>query len=306
MNTYFKYYLILISVVLFSSCEKYQLDDPALEVTTDKTTIKAGEPITFKFVGSPQMLSFYSGEFLKDYNYATNSRALKNCYLSFSSATVAATQQANQLAVLVSSDFDGKYAIDNIREATWVDITNRFVLAKNATVTASTEVDIMDLAVAGKPLYLAFRYITKPQTDFGAANDWNITAVLLKSKLDDGEVTLMDYGSGSNFSVFSHGNKQAGRSLVNTTTIQFKGNASAEIKEEYTEDWGISRAIYINPNDLGTDKATALKLFREAKKESYTYTYANAGTYTATFIGETNNVYGNKKVVRQLDITVTN
>ncbi|TBO40450.1 DUF5017 domain-containing protein [Pedobacter kyonggii] len=305
MNTYFKFYLILISVALFS-CEKYQLDDPALAVTADKTTIKAGEPITFKFGGSPQMLSFYSGEFLKDYNYATNSRTLKNCYLSFSSATVAAIQQANQLAVLVSSDFDGKYAIGNIREATWVDVTNRFVLAKNATVTASTEVDIMDLAVAGKPLYLAFRYITKPQTEFGAANDWNLTAVLFKSKLDDGQVTLMDYGSGSNFSVFSYGNKEAGRSLVNTTTIQFKGNAAAAIKEEYTEDWGISRAIHINPNDLGTDKATALKLFREAKKESYTYTYANAGTYTATFIGETNNVYGNKKVVRQIEITVTN
>ena len=305
MNTYFKYYLILISVVLFS-CEKYQLDDPALEVTADKTTIKAGEPITFRFGGSPQMLSFYSGEFLKDYNYTTNSRELKNCYLSFSSATVASIQQINQLAVLVSSDFDGKYAIGNIKAATWVDITNRFVLAKNTTVTASTEVDIMDLAVAGKPLYLAFRYITRPQTEFLAANDWNITAVLVKSKFDDGEVTLMDYGSGSNFSVFSYGNKQEGRSLVNTTTIQFKGNATAAIKEEYTEDWGISRAIYINPNDLGTDKATALKLFREAKKESYTYTYANAGTYTATFIAETNNIYGNKKVVRQLNITVTN
>jgi plastocyanin len=305
MNTYFKYYLMLISVVLFS-CEKYQLDDPALEVTADKTTIKAGESVTFKFEGNPQMLSFYSGEFLKDYNYVTGSRALKNCYLSFSSATVATIQQANQLAVLVSADFDGKYAIANIKAATWVDITNRFTLATNATVTASTEVDIMDLAVAGKPLYLSFRYITKPQTEFLAANDWNITAVLVKSKFDDAEVTLMDYGSGSNFSVFSYGNKQAGRSLVNATTIQFKGNATAAIKEEYTEDWGISRAIYINPNDLGKDKATALKLFREAKKESYTYTYSKAGTYTATFIAETNNVYGNKKVVRQIEITVTN
>lgn len=305
MNTYFKYYLMLMSVVLFS-CEKHQLDDPALEVTADKTTIKAGGSVTFKFEGSPQMLSFYSGEFLKDYNYVTSSRALKNCYLSFSSATVATIQQANQLAVLVSADFDGKYAIDNIKAATWVDITKRFTLANNATVTPSTEVDIMDLAAAGKPLYLAFRYTTRPQTEFLAANDWNITAVLLKSKFDDGEVTLMDYGSGSNFSVFSYGNKQAGRSLVNSTTIQFKGNATAELKEEYTEDWGISRAIYISPNDLGNDKATALKLFREAKKESYTYTYSKAGTYTATFIAETNNVYGNKKVVRQIEITVTN
>lgn len=304
MNTYFKYYLLLISLVLFS-CEKYQLDDPALEVTANKTTIKAGEPVTFKFEGSPQMLSFYSGEFLKDYNYVNSSRVLKNCYLSFSSATVATMQQANQLAVLVSADFDGIYAIDNIKAAHWVDITNRFTLANNATVRPSTEADILDLALEGKPLYLAFRYTTKPQTEFLAANDWNITAVLLKSKFDDEEVTLMDYGSGSNFSVFSYGNKQAGRSLVNTTTIQFKGNATAELKEEYTEDWGISRAIYINPNDLGKDKATALKLFREAKKESYTYTYSKAGIYTATFIAETNNVYGNKKVVRQIEITVT-
>ncbi|WP_257668127.1 DUF5017 domain-containing protein [Parapedobacter tibetensis] len=304
MNTYFKYYLMLISVVLFS-CEKNQLDDPALEVTADKTTITAGESVTFKFEGSPQMLSFYSGEFLKDYNYGTSSRELKNCYLSFSSATVASIKQANQLAVLVSSDFDGIYAIANIKAATWVDVTDRFALATNATVKASTEVDIMDLAVAGKPLYLAFRYITKPQTEFLAANDWNITDVLVKSKFDDGEVTLMDYGSGSNFSVFSYGNKQAGRSLVNSTTIQFKGNATPETMEEYTEDWGISRAIYINPNDLGNDKATALKLFREAKKESYSYTYSEAGTYTATFIGETNNVYGNKKVARQIEITVT-
>lgn len=296
---------MLISVVLFS-CEKYQLDDPALEVSADKTTIKAGESLTFKFEGSPQMLSFYSGEFLKDYNYVTNSRTLKNCYLSFSSATVAAIQQANQLAVLVSADFDGKYAIDNIKAATWVDITNRFALANNATVTPSTEADIMDLAVAGRPLYLAFRYITRSQTEFLTASDWNISAVLLKSKFDNEEVTLMDYGSGSNFSVFSYGNKQAGRSLVNATTIEFKGNSTAAIKEEYTEDWGISRAIYINPNDLGNDKATPLKLFREAKKESYTYTYSKAGTYTATFIAETNNVYGNKKVVRQIEITVTN
>lgn len=303
MKMQMKYFIGLLLLIFFS-CKEYELDEPIFEVTADKTTIHTGDTVTFNFEGNPQILSFYSGNFLNDYDFS-GGKELTNAYLSFSSTTASGTQQ-NQLSVLVSSNFNGKYNITDIKAANWDDITDRFILATNATATASTAQDIFDKAVAGKPLYLAFRYITKPQTEFGGQRNWNISSIFLESKLPNGEVTLLDYSSGSNFGMFSFGNKQEGRSVLSSTSLLFKGNSLTELKEEYTEDWAISRAAYINPNDVGPDRAIPLKLFNEAKKESYSYVYAKAGTYKATFIAETNNVYGNKKVVKQIEITVTN
>ena len=302
MNLQTKLYMAL--AVLLFSCSKYKLDDPVFDVTADEVTVKAGEPVNFNFEGNPQMLSFYSGEFMNDYSYASSARTLSNAYLSFTS-TKASGSQNNQLSILVSSDFNGNYDIEDIRAATWTDITKGFVLAANSTITESTEQDIFDLVEDGKPVYIAFRYITRPQAEFGGQRNWNIYSILLTSKLDGREVNLLDFGAGKNFRVFSYGNKQEGRSVVSSTGLLFKGNAATELQQEYTEDWGVSRAAYVLPNDLGSDKSISLKLFNEAKKESYSYTYDVPGTYTATFVAETSNVYGNKKVVKQIQITVT-
>lgn len=298
-----KYYIFLLTAIIFFSCTKYKLDEPALEVTADKTSIKAGESVTFYFKGDPQILSFYSGSFLNDYNSSISGRELTNAFLSFSSTVATGTQQ-NQLSVLVSSDFNGKYNIADIKAANWVDITNRFVLASGSTATASTAQDIFDLVQKNKPLYVAFRYITQPQAENGIQRNWSVSSVLLASKPTGGDVTLLDYASGSNFGMFSFGNKESGRSMVSSAALLFKGNAPADLQGEYTEDWAVSRMVNVNPNDLGPDRAIPLKLFTQAKKESYTYTYFKAGTYTATFIGATNNVYGAKEVVKQIAITV--
>lgn len=43
----------------------------------------------------------------------------------------------------------------------------------------------------------------------------------------------------------------------------------------------------------------------DTRVETFTYTYSVAGTYTATFVGSTSNVYDKKEVIKTLQIVVS-
>jgi len=293
------YVQLCLTVLIFYGCSKYELENPDFEVTADKTVVKVGEEIKFKFEGNPQILYFYSGQFLNDYE---QKQELNQTNLLFSfESTVANGTQDNQVDVLISNDFNGNYVIDDIKAANWIRITDEFTLAISSGSTPSTEIDILDRVDTQKPLYIAFRYTTKNQNENGKQRNWSIPIVLLKSNLEQYSLNLFDYST-SAFGMYSYGNKESGRSVISTSGILFKGNST--LLGEYTEDWAVSRAIKIDPKEIAVNKSIALKLFTEAKKEDYVFAYDVPGTYKATFVGETTNVYGSKKVIKTIDITV--
>lgn len=296
------YVLLCLASLIFYGCGKYELENPAFEVTADKTIVKVGEEINFKFEGNPPIFYFYSGQFLNDYEQ-NNVLEHQNVFLSFESTTASGTQD-DQLDVLISNDFNGNYQIDDIRAANWTRITDEFTLATNSTRTPSTEVDLLDKIDPKKPLYIAFRYTTKDQFQYGGQRNWNIYDILLTTQLGRQQLPVVTYPPTSSFGMYSYGNKQEGRSVRSASGLLFKGNSTSSLQSEYTEDWAVSIAINLDPEMIAVNKSIPLKLFTEARKENYVFAYDEPGTYKATFVGETNNVYGNKKVVKTIDITV--
>lgn len=196
INMKLEYNILLGAVLLFAaSCSKEigATKMPAFDVQTDATTYQAGKAITFNISGgNADYITFYPGTPLNEYQYRNGhvvDAAGAGALLSFTTG-VSGGVQTNQLALMASTNFDGNYTYDRVKAATWTDITSRFVLAPDGTAKASTEQDISDLLAPGKPIYIAFKYLTKPQATNGLASKWAITTFLMNSKLKLGTATL--------------------------------------------------------------------------------------------------------------------
>lgn len=231
-------YLAGLSLFFLLSCEKELpvKEAPDFEVTTDATTYKVGQEVLFKFSGDADLISFYSGQVYNDYGYR-NGRVLESttggANLSFTSSVQSGTQ-ANQLTVLASNDFNGNYSsLASVKAATWVDITSRFKLGTSATFLASTVQDISDLIVAGKPIYIAFKYVTKPQAVNGLAQTWMIQALSLTSTtlLNNANPVLTDQALAGFRIVQEDSVNTPSRSLVTSTRVTLLGNVYKDPKD---------------------------------------------------------------------------
>lgn len=301
-------YIIAALLFVLTSCTK-EIDltggTPDFNVTTKATTFKAGEEIEFLFEGNAGLITFYSGEPLREYAFK-DGRSVKGgpVSLSFTSAVTGGTQ-ANQLAVMASSDFNGNYNdFSSVQAATWTNITNRFLLGTNATFRASGTKDISDLVVAGKPLYLAYKYTTQPQGTAGAARTWMVQAVSMTSNTSVGSLVLADIMAGG-FRIVNQLATDTPRSSLSTTRITLLGNTFTAAKDPYHEVWAITKAVNPHDIDVGPDRPVALKGIADPRMESYTYTFNTPGTYKVTFVATNVNIDKREEVVRQLDITIT-
>lgn len=241
---------MLLGALLMASCDKGLVvpDAPEFDATTESNTYKAGEEITFNIKGGDaQIISFYSGEPLNDYalkDGRTVDVTGAGATMEFQNSVQTGTQ-ANQLSVLYSTNFNGDYSsLASVKAATWTDITSRFApLATSATFvpTAITPKDITDLIVPGKPIYFAYKYVTKPQATNGLARQWYIQTFAIKSKAKlDGTIplTITDLAN-AGFRIVDENKLTApARSTITATRITLYGN-------EYLHA-GLAK---FNPND---------------------------------------------------------
>jgi len=178
---------MLLGALVLASCDKEiaVTDAPDFEVTTASTTVKVGVPVTFNIKdGGVNVLSFYPGQTLRDYEFK-DGRLIDvkadGATIEFSSS-VQQGAQTNQLAVLLSTDFSGDYSsLAKVKAATWTDITSRFTYGTNASFKATGAINVSDLIVSGKPFYIAYKYLTKPQATSGLARQYFIQSFAVKS-----------------------------------------------------------------------------------------------------------------------------
>ena len=297
-----KYYYIIVLSIFLNACTKDPVvEDPGLEVSVKESTIRAGVPITFNINSNADIVSFYSGETGGDYTFSKGRILdLEDMTLSITTNVSGSGTQMNQLAILVSTDFNGKYTIADIKAATWTPITNRFNLSTNANTVVSSAI-ITDLVNSDKPVYLAYCYIREPESVKGGARTWNISASTLKSNTSIG---LIDVGTHPSlgFQLVHEGIFEAGRSSVSSTNVVLRGNLVD--RETRTETWAVSRGINSRILDLGPDKPIALSGSLDQKPNEFTFTYAKPGNYKAVFIGSNTTVYGSKSVAKVLDLVV--
>ena len=77
--------------------------------------------------------------------------------LSFTSSVKYGSQK-NQISVLVSTDFNGVYTIEDIYKATWTKVEQPITYASGESPQESGSIDISSLIKSGKPFYVAFKY----------------------------------------------------------------------------------------------------------------------------------------------------
>lgn len=316
-------YQALFSVLFFlSACSKFdEIATPDFEVSTAGTTFKKGVPIEFNFSGNPQFISVYTGETGKDYAYKDGRvievNSLKLFFnSSVTNATGAGAPQTGMFTLMVSTDFNGDYNnFSSIAGATWTDITGRLTKQEAATTTAITAatpaagIDITDLRVAGKPLYIAFKYNIREQSAYGLWRTWRFQAFSLTAAGASGSQVLGSMATTA-FRVVQKNPEIVSRTTATTATLTLLhadlalNPAAAEIP---TQNWIITQAFTnVNKIDFGPDLATAIQGGTSAvEKKSFSYSFAQAGQYKVYFVASNANTKDKKEVVKSIDITIT-
>jgi len=194
-------YIIIFTALLFAAmaCNKQTEVKPvSFDVNSTKlngtpsTSFSSNDTVNFAFTGNPDIITFYSGETGKRYDYKDRISAKGIPQLQFSTILANGTQ-ASSLALMVSTDFKGiatntilgiltrdtATTNANIAAATWTDITSRATFSTGGTTAvASGTIDLSDFANQGKPIYIAFKYVATAGT---IQNKWTISALSLNN-----------------------------------------------------------------------------------------------------------------------------
>jgi hypothetical protein len=300
--------LVLLFALFIGGCKKNEVVQPTFDAAVQKTTFKVGEQIPFTLAGNPDFVTFYSGEFGNDHAFADGRTLdIKSFSVAFQSRVTNGTQK-NQLSIQISSDFNGKFDIASVKAATWKDITSSFTLA-TADYINSGEVDLNAIVTdRTKPLYIAFRYITQPQTPAnGTQRNWAIRNFVLNTKTDIGTTTVIDQQSAA-WSLVEDGLIiEPGRNVISASSgaITLRGNAgTTEAKNTYTEAWAISKGVDLSVINLGPDRSFPIKGISDPLPVVYNYAYTAPGIYKAVFTASNSTVYGQKAIIKELNITI--
>lgn len=152
--------------------------------------------------------------------------------LSFSTR-VAYGNQADQFSVLVSTDFDGVYELNNVEGADWTDITDEFLLSTGQTdFVNSGAIDLSPYVEPDQPIYIAFKYTYLP--DSGTPRNWMLENVLVETEDSKREVGIEP---GELEFVYS-GDTDRDVAVVTPTRVTFRGND--ELRDKTLITWGIS------------------------------------------------------------------
>lgn len=312
-----KIYLLSVACLIFMSCQKEQtIELPDFEVQTTSAEVKLGEKVNFSFSGNPDFINFYSGERGNDYNFREGRIEESEVFLSFESQIVdnrtPASTQGNQISVLISNNFNGNQTIADVEQADWTDITSQFRMAQlseNNTNIPSGKVNISPYLEEGKATYIAFKYTTKPRSTYGVAPNFNRIRSFLLESISNGQASTLathaTAGITSPKGLIRSATYQAGRGTLESTYINFYGNVSPSQDDVLTTAWVTTNAFNIGKKvDLGIDKAVSIKTVADVMVKTYSHIYKNPGKYRVVFVAKNANVYDEKTVLKQIDITV--
>lgn len=312
--------LLLLMLAGVSACTK-KLSNGSFDfsVAAERTTLTAGDTARFSFAGNPDIITFYSGEPGKRYEFKDRVQAEGTPILNFSSLK-ANGSQTNTLQLVVSTDFKGVVRGDttatraNITAAAWDDISSRVAwpAANGGTALSSGDVDLSDYANAGKPVYIAFKY--------GAAAGsiqpkWTISNFTVKNNLSDGtSYTIANMNTSAtpytNYGVSTYSPGFAAYTLqnnfnwsVSTTSMVITGAASAGAAVAPAEAW-----LFIGPINLRKVTPDAGLVVKNGGQKTddlnFYYFYNTPGTYKASFVGGRVSIDENDLAVHNIDITV--
>lgn len=297
-------------IFLCHSCSNtIELETVQFNVSAPQVRVQAGDTVQFNFTGTPEMITFFSGEEGNDYQYSQQPRieGIDRLNLSFETHN----QQANGATfnVMVSTDFNGTYTYEHVKSAHWTDITDRFTMAASAAFPQGWQpsglVDIKDLTVQGSPLYVAFRYVLPPYSGPAAPlrRWWRIQLFSLTSETSANETNVLANYAGAQWKLVRRNANDASAAQI-TSTIFLFGPVIGSMNEETMEQWGITKAFPTDDINKGTDFGTPIKSLIDAELTTFSHVYQEPGEYEAVFIASNANIAGLSQEIRRVRVTI--
>ena len=198
----------------------------------------------------------------------------------------------------------------SINSATWHDVTDRFVYGSVSNVfLPSGFVDVGEFAVEGRPLYVAFRYTTRPRFEGGAGllRRWRLNGYQVNSNTSIGPFSFAAMNTAGftlTNSLDETDNSVVPRTTVAATLLTFWGNVPTVDNDPAYEIWAIANPINVDSRDVGPDRPLSVKGYLMPKVESYKHTYTTPGTYTAYFIAANKDVRQEQETIREIQVTI--
>ncbi len=294
---------LLAAIIILSSlsCHKaLDLDSLTFDVTADKGKMVLGDTTRFTFTGNPDIITFWSGELGRRYQYNDRTEAEGTPILRFRSKKY--HNQENTLALLISTDFAGVVTGDsvttrsNMTSAHWDDLTAQANFSPaNGVLSSSGPIDLSNYSSGNKPVYLAFKYNGLAGSGL---NRWEIDSFYVNNNLPDGTTYVIGNFNSSNVPYTNYGvtTFSPGFVFYNITNSLFwfssTVNAQAGIVLK-TDDAGLTADCetwaFIGPIDLKKvtpDAGVAIKAASQNLSDlKFIYKYLKTGTYDATFTG---------------------
>ncbi|NGF57915.1 DUF5017 domain-containing protein [Parapedobacter sp. SGR-10] len=142
-------------------------------------------------------------------------------------------KQSNNLSVLVSSDFNGDYSLESVNAATWEDVTKKVKLATDKVPVGSGNIDLSQKMKAGKPLYIAFKYIGQASAK-PSQRGWGVSNVTLTQKGETKTVAIGDFTI-----VDNKENHEGATWIKGKDLMRFRSNQSVKA----SESWAIAKIV---------------------------------------------------------------
>lgn len=311
--------LLLLMLAVLCACNKRLSNGSSdFTVTAQRTSLNAGDTARFNFAGNPDIITFYSGEPGKRFEFRNRVQAEGLPILNFSTVRANGSQQ-NTLQLMISSDFKGVVRGDttstkaNITAASWQDISSRATFAvSGSTAAPSGDVDLSDFATAGKPVYIAFKYAaaagsTQPK--------WTISNFTVKNNLSDGtSYTIANMNTSTspytNYGVSTYSPGFAAYTLqnnfnwsVSTTSMVITGATSAGAAGAPAEAW-----LFIGPVNLRKVTPDAGLVIKNGGQNmadlNFYHFYNTPGNYKAIFVGGRVSIEETSLTPHSIDISV--
>lgn len=333
-----KYIIALgIAGLAFTSCESEFTNDAELNVnvaTNDQVnfdgetiTVKKGTPVEFHFKGDPDFLTFFSGEAGKEYKYKDRTQVdineIKSSNLSFQ-VVLQYGNPANILSMYIAEDFPGLYTNSFLEDSVLVEKHAWKELIPQAQLPQTLEAKSYTVDMKpylGKRIAIAICYRGQDQSTAQSKftfKDMQITNTMS----NDSETTLEAASFGLTPINMQHrhnlsdqkkltSNRAYGSAPKGSPNISGIWNLldmknffihSSNKGTELKYSWLVSNLLVAN--GCTPDKGTGLKNITQSL-DSYNYTYAEPGTYTASFVAKNSNQKEESTVVREYKVVVT-
>ena len=326
------------------SLDEFVLSDE-FEAAIPVPSCKVGEPLTVSMTGIADRVDFWSGEEGHDYAYAAKDRMQEADMTMHFMMLLNSGAQRHPAKVMYSTDFDGTMTEDGVLAANWTDVSDKFNMthpvhgvdtgypAANASTKpydAGTADCTEWFSGEGNSCWIAFFYhvdkfdadyvdtetgtVGNGRTYFYMYDMW--VRAQYKSESSYTEIYRQKYVDGSSDpsyptfvqgSTFDSGDGTNPFRLFAYTGYSYVLRLGAAFRPTVDKDSYLIMPKLARPEakNVGKDSPFVVKASDDEQPASYEYTFTAPGIYEVAVVGTVVTLGGEKQILLQKNITVT-